>query len=269
MRLHFILLLVAIFIAIPAFMQTKQMDTDVLKSGKGELSVTAQKAIAAYGGDSVWKEYKFIVAEVSANGLAFKMKKRPAFNHAIITMQIHKPYSSITPIGSDSLLSGVLDGGDVYLMNEHQDTIASRKNARDFFPGWKKMFRWDDLDMAYFANYAFWNYFTLPNLLMDSTIIWTETQPGTLVAEFPNSIPTHSRTQEFIFDTNSGLLIQHNYTVDIIGKWSRAANVVYQHNNAQVLYTSHRLVTPRKRNGNPRPKPTLIEITVHNFKLIK
>ena len=26
--------------------------------------------------------------------------------------------------------------------------------------------------MAYFANYAFWNYFTLPNLLMNPAIVW-------------------------------------------------------------------------------------------------
>ncbi len=267
MRLQIISLLIAMLITIPAFLQTKQMETDSLNGNKMALSVTAQKAIAAYGGDSIWKQYNFIEAEVSANGLAFKMKKRPAFNHAIITMQIHKPCSSITPIGTDSSLTGVLEGGDVFIVNKQNDTLASRKNARDFFPGWKKMFRWDDLDMAYFANYAFWNYFTLPNLLMDSTIIWTETQPGTLIAEFPSTIPTHSPKQEFIFDTISGLLIQHNYTVDIIGKWSRAANVIYQHDHAQVLFTTHRVVTPRKKNGKPRPKPVLIEITVHRFEL--
>jgi hypothetical protein len=58
--------------------------------------------------------------------------------------------------------------------------------------------------MAYFANYAFWNYFRLPNLLLENRIEWNEKVNGVLSALFPDSIPTHSTVQEFHFDTNNG-----------------------------------------------------------------
>lgn len=226
--------------------------------------------MAAYGGAELWSQYNFIEAEVSASGLAFKLKGRKAFQHVKLKMEIARPYARLSPIGTDSNITGVLDGTTVRLENEQGQVIAERKEARSFFPGGRRFFRWDDLDMAYFANYAFWNYFTLPVLLSRTDIQWTETKEGTLQAVFPDSLPTHSRQQEFIFDTESGLLKQHNYTVDIFGQWAKAANVVLEHQrNEQTVYDALRLVTPRKRNGRARKGPALIKIEVHSWKLCK
>jgi hypothetical protein len=232
------------------------------------LSQTAQRAIDAYGGSDLWKNYKFIEAEVSVKGLAFTLKRRPFFKHAKIKMEIARPFSVLTPIGKGKFISGILDGKDVRIENSDGQIIAERKNARDFFPYGRRLFYWDDLDMAYFSNYAFWNYFTLPNLLFDNRIEWTEKVTGVLSAVFPESIPTHSRNQEFYFDIKTGLLSQHNYTADIISKLANAANVVREHKKyGEVIYPSSRLVTPKSGNGKALKGPTLIDIIVHNFKL--
>ncbi|MFZ4798637.1 MAG: hypothetical protein ACOYMA_14155 [Bacteroidia bacterium] len=232
------------------------------------LSKTAQKSIDAYGGTELWKNNKFIEAEVSVKGLAFTLKRRPFFDHAKIKMEIGKPYSKITPIGKDKNISGILDGNNVRLENLNGTIIAERKNAREFFPYGRRLFYWDDLDMAYFANYAFWNYCTLPNLLMNKNIEWIEKSEGFLIATFPNNFPTHSKVQEFHFDKNTGLLIQHNYTADIISKLAKAANVVIDNKKTeQFVYPSSRLVTPRNSKGKALKLPILIDITVHNFKL--
>lgn len=234
------------------------------------LSKTALRAIQAYGGFDLCTHYTKIEAEVSASGWAFRLKNRPALNHAIIRMDIRNPYSEITPIGKNPLITGVLDGNTVQLLNDQRDTLDERHNARSTFPGKHKMFKWDDSDMAYFANYAFWNYFTLPVLLMDTSIIWTEKENGVLLARFPDDFPTHSKYQEFIFDTTTGLLIQHNYTVDIIGKWARAANVVLSHDTSnQLPYAASRRVTPIKKNGKPRMWPVLIRLEVHSLSYIR
>jgi hypothetical protein len=120
--------------------------------------------------------------------------------------------------------------------------------------------------MSYFANYAFWNYFTLPALLMREEINWTEIEPGWLEATFPDAIPTHNTVQRFRFDLETGLLIQHDYTADIISKLATAANVVLEHKQGSgFIYPSRRLVTPRSPSGKPLPGPTLIAITVHDF----
>ncbi len=134
-----------------------------------DLSKTTQKAIEAYGGVDIWKKHKYVEAEVSVTGLAFTLKRRPFFEHAHIKMEISKPFSKLTPIGKDKKISGVLEGKDVKLEN-NGIIIAERKNARDYFSNLRQLFYWDDLDMAYFANYAFWNYFTLPNLLINNEI---------------------------------------------------------------------------------------------------
>jgi len=119
------------------------------------LSETAKKSIAFYGGRSLWHSAKYLTAQVNAFGLAFTLKRRPFFSHAKLVQSIDRPFSKLTPIGKDPSITGVLDGQDVHLENEHGEIIAKRKYARDYFTVGRRFFYWDDLDMTYFANYAF------------------------------------------------------------------------------------------------------------------
>ncbi len=232
------------------------------------MNPTAQKAIEAYGGQQLWAEAARLEAEFSANGLAFTLKRRPQLKRAKISMDITRPRSRITPIGKHPKITGVLDGSDVRLENATGEIIQTRKNARRYFPGGRRIFFWDDLDMAYFANYAMWNYLTLPALLARDDIGWRELEPGQLEAVFPPEIPTHSRIQRFRFDTDTGLLRQHDYTADIISRLAKAAHVVLEHNESDgICYTSRRRVTPRSGKGQPRSGPTLIAIKLHEFNL--
>jgi len=227
---------------------SNQINKETMVNKDTNISKTTLKAVEAYGGKELWSQYKYIEAEVSASALAFILKWRPYFNHATIKMEISKPYSKITPIGKDPKISGILDGNDVRLVNSNGVTLKEAKNIRTKFPGFRRFFWWDDLDMAYFANYAFWNYFTLPHLLLDTNIIWLEKKEGVLEATFPETYPTHSKNQLFIFDTISGLLLQHNYTVDVFGKWAKVANIVTENNiDDMVPYSSARLVSPIKK----------------------
>jgi len=233
------------------------------------MNPTSEKAIAAYGGREFWSKAKTIEAEVSAHGLAFTFKGRPFFQHAKISMEVQRPIVRLAPIGNNSQITGMLDGHTVRLEDAAGKTIEERENARRYFPGgFARLFRWDDLDMSYFANYAFWNYFTLPALLMREDIDWKEIEPGWLEAAFPASIPTHSKIQRFRFDRETGRLIQHDYTVDIMSKLATAANVVMEHKQSNnIVYTSRRRVTPRAPSGKALPGPILIEITVHSFNI--
>ncbi|MFZ4522734.1 MAG: hypothetical protein ACOYNC_13575 [Bacteroidales bacterium] len=233
-----------------------------------KIGKTAERAINAYGGADIWRNNKFIEAEVSVLGLAFTLKQRPFFDRAKIKMDIERPYSKITPIGMNKDISGILDGNDVRLETSNGIIISERNGARDFFPYGRRLFYWDDLDMAYFANYAFWNYFTLPNLLQSPVIQLEEKTNGILRATFPDNFSTHNKVQEFQFDENSGLLIQHNYTADIISTLAKAANVVAQHDSSgEIIFPSRRIVTPRSSSGKALKQPILIDITVHNYRL--
>ena len=164
---------------------------------------------------------------------------------------------------------GALDGLDVRLEGAGGEIVETRSRARTAFSGWRPNLYWDDLDMAYFANYAFWNYFTLPRLLMNPAIDWTETGLGRLRAIFPESIPTHSRVQEFQFDRETGRLRQHNYTVEIMSRLATAANVVLAHSEQDGLaFPSRREVSPQKPGGGALGWPLLLWIDVHAFRVV-
>lgn len=229
---------------------------------------TGARAVAAYGGEALWQEAKSFRAVVSARGLAFTLKQRPPFNYARITGKVHRPYLRLTPIGQRVDVECVLDGEDVRLEDRTGAEAERRAKARHFFPGGRRWFRWDDLDMGYFASYAFWNYFTLPALLMNGDIAWEERERGHLRGNFPAHIPTHGSVQDFFFDPQTGRLERHDYTVDVIGKWARAANRIEAHNsNAGISYPSRRRVTPQGPFGHALPGPLLIGIVVHDFAL--
>ncbi len=216
----------------------------------------------------MWSKSRYIEAEVSARGLAFVLKRRPPFQHARLFLEIDRPFCKLTPIGKRGDTTGVLDGAGVRLENQTGDILAERSKARQYFPGGRRLLYWDDLDMAYFANYAFWNYFTFPALLMNEDIIWEEKGDLTLQATFPDSIPTHSKVQKFHFRPDDGLLAQHDYTADIISRYARAANVILKHDQRDgPPYPSARRVTPRAGNGLPLKWPVLIDIEVHDFRL--
>lgn len=234
------------------------------------LTKTAEKAIAAYGGRKLWQNAKRVEVEMSASGLAFTLKRRPFFHHARMVLDAHRPFSTLTPIGRNPAVTGVLDCLDVRLEDEHGKVIADRRNARDYFKIGRRLFYWDDLDMSYFANYASWNYFTLPALLMSEKILWKELEPGFLEAQFPDAIPTHSRVQQFRFDLQTGLLIQHDYTAQIISPLAIASNVVLQHakNSTGLVYPSIRRVTPKGPKGKPLGAPVLIRLDIHDYRVI-
>jgi len=235
----------------------------------GIMISTRKAAIDAYGGEKLWTETRSIEAEISVKGLAFIMKMRPYFNRVTVYVDVHTPYCKIIPIGSKEGIAGVLCGQNVWLENARGEVIAKRDNARASFNRFRQAFFWDDLDMAYFANYAIWNYLALPALLLRRDILWRESRPGVLDGIFPDDLPSHCRKQRFHFDPETGLLRQHDYTAEVIGRFAHAAHIVLEHGHSDgVVYTAHRRVTPRKRDGTPAAGPTLIDIRVHRLAMV-
>lgn len=228
-----------------------------------------EKVINAYGGAEAWNTHTRLVAEVSVKGLAFTLKRRKPFERALLEMELHRPYSRILPIGREPDVWGVMDGNEVRLESLDGQCLQKRINPHTYFPYGRRLLYWDDLDMAWFANYAFWNYFTLPLLLQRPDIDWRQTEDNKLEALFPEGFPTHSRHQQFWFDPHSGLLQQHNYTATVISSLATAAHVVKAHAlNGNIPYACKRVVTPMKRNGKAMQGPVLIDIDVHSCQLL-
>jgi hypothetical protein len=88
---------------------------------------------------------------------------------------------------------------------------------------------WDGLHRAYFNGCALWTYLTTPFLLAMDGVRVEEVEPWregaetwrVLRAQFPGSIETHSRIQEFFFDTALQLR-RHDYSLNITGDFPAA-----------------------------------------------
>jgi hypothetical protein len=224
--------------------------------------------LAAYGGADLWLKSRRLRAVVSASGWAFTLKRRPAFERAEFECDIARAHCRLTPIGRQAQVSGVLRDQDVELQDASGQALAQRRDARRFFPFGRRTIWWDDLDMSWFACYAFWNYLTLPRLLLNPEVGWSETAPGQLRAEFPAHIPTHSRHQRFDFDPASGLLRRHDYCADVVAPIAHAANVVLRHECQNGLtFAAHRRVTPISPWRRALPAPVLVDIQVHELVL--
>jgi hypothetical protein len=237
------------------------------KSQEIIISQTAARAIEAYGGKEIWKKTRHVEAIASARGLAFLLKWQPPFNHIKIKTEVGKPYITLQPINRSGD-TGILDGNLVRLEDSSGNILRERKNPREKFPYGRRLFWWDILDLVYFAGYAFWNYLTLPALLLRNDIEWTELAPGRLKACFPSIIPTHCPEQYFSFDPITGLLRQHDYTAEVMGGWAMAAHIVLEHERwHDIPYPSKRRVTPRHEDGTPAWGPTLIAIHIHEWSL--
>jgi hypothetical protein len=94
---------------------------------------------------------------------------------------------------------------------------------------------------------------------MRKNIIWNEIQAGLMEAIFPKEIPTHNQRQRFWFDRDTGLLLQHNYTAEVISSLAKAAHVVLDHSESKGLkFTAHWMVKPISAKWKPMRGPTFI-----------
>jgi hypothetical protein len=154
----------------------------------------------------------------------------------------------------------VVDGGG--------RVVQSRERPRAAFGSWRKFFRWDALDFAYFSSYAMWGYLTAPFLFRrEGVAVQTEPagQGGThLALTFPPDLPVHCAQQEFWFDA-SGHLLRLDYTAEVVGSWATAAHFCDEYRTFGGLsLPTRRRVYPKLLFGKPIRALTLVAIDIHN-----
>jgi hypothetical protein len=229
------------------------------------LSSLASRVVAAYGSEQTWRSAQSVDVEASASGLLFTLKVGHGFERGRVHVEVASPRARFTPREWDGR-SAVLDGHDVRIEDADGQVLASRPDARKPFPWGHRLIRWDELDLGYFAGYAFWNYLAFPALLLRDDIAWNELGPGLLEARFPPALPTHSAVQRFHIDPATGLLRRHDYTADVVGSFARAAHRILAHDTADgIPFPSHRRVRPRI--AGRALGPTLVDLRIHAWTL--
>ena len=233
-----------------------------------------EHAISAHGADALDAASEIRV-DMSVTGWAFAMRfKRGALAHVQGSVIPGAPHSALSPYPRSGM-RGVFDHDSVRIERDDGTVVEQRADARHAIKGLRRNLWWDDLDLLYFAGYALWNYMTTPYLLQRPGFELEEREPWEengerwrrLHVRFPAEIPTHSREQDFYFDAE-GKLRRLDYTAEVFGSWAKAAHYCHEHRRFDgLLVPTRRRVVPRKRNGRPRPGPTLVSIEIHDVAL--
>jgi len=224
------------------------------------------RAVEAYGGEERWRGVETIRTVGSCNGLLSTWKRGEGFTDIDIEVRVREPWIRLSPL-DDSATAGILSGEDVTLERDGQ-VVETRTSARDRFPYGRQLFRWDQMDMVYFAGYAFWNYIVMPTLFLRDDIEWKQKSDTRVDAIFPPSIPTHSKKQRFHFDPETGLVSQYDYTAKVFGSWAKASHI-FEHatNDDGFVYTSRRLIRPTiAGKPGPKPFPLLFDVKLKNYR---
>lgn len=172
----------------------------------------------------------------------------------------------------------VFDRGDVRIETRDGEPIKSRRNARTAFAGLsglRRNARWDALDAAYFAGYAWWNYLSTPILLAQEGVTLTEADPWPETGEqwrrldvsFPPGIHTHSQRQTFHIDPD-GLIRRHDYTAQPVGRWAHAAHSCSDHRLiAGLVFPTRRRVRVRGPGGRALRNPILVALDIDEIEV--
>ncbi|WP_163994872.1 hypothetical protein [Pyxidicoccus caerfyrddinensis] len=201
------------------------------------------KAIARYGGDSLWRRLDCVTLRMLALGgplPAMKGLGRTFPTPGLVRVYPKQFRAEFEGLGTFS--AGRVDGQDAY---------------RRTFEGFRKYRRWSSADAVYFFGYAITTYLSIPFLLRELSTTTVETREGfEISALFPEQIHTHSPRQKFYFDRD-GLLLRHDYRADVVGAWATGAHFTSEYKTVNGLPIATRRKVYARLGGAVTPMPVL------------
>ena len=232
-----------------------------------------ESIIDANGGLAFWQGLDRLEVILSARGALFTLKHRPLMERVRARISVREPRLLFEDFPSPGVNAELLGNTEVRLLDANGLVVASRKNPREAFRGLGKLFRWDDLDFTYFGGYALWNYLVAPYLFLREGVTAAEARPPypvpgsprCLKVDFPETIPTHCRTQYFFYDEEFRLT-RHDYTAEVVGGWAHAAHLCGEYRTFGGLAApTRRRVYPIGPGGRVMPWPLLVAIDLHEL----
>ncbi|KWX68517.1 hypothetical protein [Mycobacterium sp. NAZ190054] len=188
------------------------------------LSAVLADVLDAHGGLARWKTYDYLDAMLVSDGLLYDLKgQRTDRTPRHVRVSLGRVATSIEPFGAvDQRLN--FTAGRTAIEKLDGTVVAEAADVRPSFAGHEIESPWNALQRAYFSGYALWGYLNSPFLLTLPEVGLHAVAPiehdGDILvgigAEFPATLPVHSRRQRFYFD-NARLLRRHDYHVDIAG----------------------------------------------------
>jgi hypothetical protein len=240
--------------------------------GRRTMNRLAKQAIEAHGGLERWNYFITLSAHLIQGGELWAAKgKAGVLNDVTVTVGLRDQKASHWPFGSPDRRPR-FEPQRVAIEDANGKVLEELLQPRASFEGHATA--WSDLQLAYFAGYAMWNYLNIPFLLARPGVESEEVEPWQesdetwrrLKVVFPADIATHSTDQTLYFD-RQGLLRRQDYDVEIDGT-SGAAHYVYDHKEfSGTVFPTKRRVFRRQPDGHTAPKPVIISIDLDRIVL--
>jgi hypothetical protein len=224
-------------------------------------------AVNAHGGRDRWLAVTSLSAPVSMGGSLWSGKGHDGvFADATVSIDPHRQHVEFSGFGPRRLRTW-FEPGLVIVRAEDGVELDRRRDPRASFPH-DAGAEWDDIQVAYFASYAIWNYITLPYLLTTPGIKTAEIEPWSgadpswrrVSADFAEAtVETHNRLQYYSFDSDS-LLVRHDYDADVLGGLPASNQAMAYGEFSGLLFPTRRRVTARSVDGTAGFGPILVSI---------
>ena len=224
-------------------------------------------AINAHGGRDRWLAVTSLSAPVSIGGSLWASKGHDgAFADAAVFIDPHRQHVEFSGFGPQRLRTW-FQPGLVSVRSEDGTEIDRRRNPRASFPQ-DASAPWDNIQVAYFASYAIWNYLTLPHLLTTPGIRTAEIEPWPGAdsswrragADFADAtVDTHNRLQYYSFDSDN-LLVRHDYDAEVLGGAPASNQAAGYGEFGGLLFPVRRRVTARSSDSAAGIGPILVSI---------
>ena len=224
-------------------------------------------AVKAHGGLDRWVAVRSLSAPLSIGGRLWADRGHDGvLADAAVFIDPHRQHVEFSGFGPQRLRTWY-EPRLVIVLTEDGIEVDRRRDPRASFTQ-DAAALWDDVQVAYFASYAIWNYLTLPYLLTASGVKTAEIEPWPAVdsswrrasADFARAtVDTHNRLQYYNFDSNN-LLVRHDYDADVLGG-APASNQAWEYGEfSGLLFPTRRRVTARGADGAAGIGPILVSI---------
>lgn len=230
-------------------------------------------AISAQGGMNNWQKYRHADIHLSVGGILWEMKgHRDTISEVNVNVNLleqkasHKPNTEWHTIYTPDIVKIEKSNGEL---------IEELYSPRSSFKGHTLETKWNNLQLAYFAGYAMWNYinspflFTRPGFEINEVESWNENSETwrRLKIKWPESVHTHSREQTLYID-KEGLVRRLDYQVEIAGN-TPASHYLYDYKDVNgIKIATRRVVYATGQENNARlDGPVIVSIDLTDIKL--
>jgi hypothetical protein len=228
-------------------------------------------AVRAHGGETRWEQISTFWAEMAITGAIWDLKKTTGLlDDVVVEGNTSEQRLKISPYPGPGRFA-TWEPERQTIETTEGVVLEERLHPLDPFVGQVRQSPWDDLQAAYFASEANWNYLVAPFLFTRSDFVTEEVDPWcengqqwrSLLVTYPEKIVAHCRQQTYYFD-DSGLLRRIDYEVDILGG---GPAVHYPSNYREfggIMVPTERRVYVRNPDGSPALESVSIAIEVSN-----